>query len=677
MSTHAASASRPQLKANHGVERGAHGFNSGHEPPLNVGGGTAEVDRRGISLRWLVASVLTGLAGAALIGAAIYISHDGEITFAEIAERAVPAAPRSPSGDERALNTARKGDKLVRSEVVALAKQSFRAPMTVRNGDREAIRVRPFVRIATSLSLTSGAYAADIPPFNPLRLFSEGQGERFADAPAPTDADVSVVKRDLATLLIEINGPTLSDADVAAQIEEERRLASDAGRRAGGAMPAQLMLSRILRQPAELNDPFAESRPLDAPFSSIEVRVVPENVTTLAKIERTSDSPFEERDVAIRKGETIETTLRTAGATLDQIRGVVGAVGRTRAVAPSEGQQLRVLLGPGPVAAEGRQILRVILYGERGIEGIAALNDRGIFVSVTPPTDENAARTARQPVSEDEEEEDGGGVRLYTSLWETALKHDLPRNTIEELIRIFSYDVDFQRRVSSGDSFELFYALDDEGAGERPEILYAALTVGGEARRVFRFQSPDDGAVDYFDEAGRSLKKFLIRKPIADGQLRSGYGTRRHPILGYSKMHTGVDWANRIGTPIMAAGNGTVIKAEWDSGYGRRIEVQHANGYVTAYSHQSAFARGIAPGVRVRQGQLIGYVGSTGLSTGPHLHYEVIVNGHFVDPMKIRVPRGRELDGRILADFKRQREQVEALLQRAGNPNRFAQRETR
>ena len=196
-------------------------------------------------------------------------------------------------------------------------------------------------------------------------------------------------------------------------------------------------------------------------------------------------------------------------------------------------------------------------------------------------------------------------------------------------------------------------------------------------RRVFRFQAPDDGTVDYFDEAGRSLKKFLIRKPIADGQLRSGFGYRRHPILGYSKMHTGVDWSNRIGTPIMAAGNGTVIKAEWDSGYGRRVEVQHANGYVTAYSHQSAFARGIAPGARVRQGQLIGYVGSTGLSTGPHLHYEVIVNGHFVDPMKIRVPRGRELEGRMLADFKRQREQVETLLQRAGGQNRFAQRDAR
>nr|WP_246544683.1 M23 family metallopeptidase [Ancylobacter dichloromethanicus] len=137
---------------------------------------------------------------------------------------------------------------------------------------------------------------------------------------------------------------------------------------------------------------------------------------------------------------------------------------------------------------------------------------------------------------------------------------------------------------------------------------------------------------------------------------------RRHPILGYSRLHSGVDWADRTGTPIYAAGNGVIKKAAWTSGYGRRIEIQHANGYVTTYSHQSGFAKGIREGVRVRQGQLIGYIGSTGLSTGAHLHYEVLVNGRFVDPMRIRLPRGRALDGRILASFEKERETIDALL---------------
>jgi len=330
---------------------------------------------------------------------------------------------------------------------------------------------------------------------------------------------------------------------------------------------------------------------------------------------------------------------------------------------------MRVLLGPVPGGGKG--IVRVILFGERGIEGIAATNDRGIFVSVTPPEEPTARPAPQLADGEDEEEDEGrGGVRLYNSLYETALKNELPRQTVEELVRIFGYDVDFQRRVASGDNFEIFFGQDDENSP--PEILYAALTIGGEPRRVFRFQG-EDGSIDFFDEAGRSLRKFLVRKPIADGVLRSGFGYRRHPILGYSKMHTGVDWSNRIGTPIYAAGNGTVIKAEWDSGYGRRIEIQHTNGYVTAYSHQSRFANGIRPGARVRQGQVIGYVGNTGLSTGPHLHYEVMINGHFVDPMKIRLPRGRELDGKALAEFKRQRESVEALLERANQSTRLAQ----
>ncbi len=231
--------------------------------------------------------------------------------------------------------------------------------------------------------------------------------------------------------------------------------------------------------------------------------------------------------------------------------------------------------------------------------------------------------------------------------------------------------MDFQRRVSPGDTFEVFYGSDDENGP--PEILYAALTIGGEARRVFRYQG-DDGGIDFFDEQGRSLRKFLLRKPIAEGILRSGFGSRYHPILGYTRPHTGIDWANRIGTPILSAGNGTVIKAGWESGYGRRVEVQHANGYVTTYNHMSGFGKGVAPGAKVQQGQVVGYLGSTGLSTGPHLHYEVMINGHFVDPMKIRLPRGRELEGRGLAEFRRQREQIVGLEAQADNPTNIAQR---
>jgi murein DD-endopeptidase MepM/ murein hydrolase activator NlpD len=307
----------------------------------------------------------------------------------------------------------------------------------------------------------------------------------------------------------------------------------------------------------------------------------------------------------------------------------------------------------------------VSIFGEQGHEMTIALSDNGRYVSVEEPREMDLAN-----LGEDESEE-GQGMRLYQSIYETSLRNEIPRPMIDNMIRTFSFDVDLQRRVRPGDTFEVLYAGDEpEGHGE---ILYASLTFGDEVRRIYQFQTHDDGIIDYYDETGKSAKKFLIRKPMADGLFRSGFGPRRHPILGYVRQHTGVDWAADTGTHLYAAGNGTVIRAEWHrGGYGRRIEIQHLNGYVTSYSHLSGFARGIVAGATVRQGQVIGYVGNTGLSTGPHLHYEVQINKNFVDPMRIRLPRGRELDGPILADFERERKRIDSILERGSAMPRVA-----
>ncbi|MDJ1159584.1 M23 family metallopeptidase [Chelatococcus sp. SYSU_G07232] len=653
----------------------------GHEPPLDpVGLSTPQGDRRAVSLRWLAGSVLTGVSGAALIGAAIYVSLQGETTFAELPEPATLPAGRQ-AGTTEVAGTASKSDKLVKTQTVSAAKQSFKAPVTIRVADREVIKVKPFVRLATNLSLTTGTYATDIPPFNPLKLFAEGSDapERYADAPTETtDADVSVVKRDLHASEIDDSSPTLSDEEVEAQMAEERRLAAEAGKRPVLPLPPQLMLSRTLRQPDAIAGLQGYANPVDTPFSGLEVRVVPENVTVLAKKDAAGKDPLvEERIVVLKKGETLEQMLKANGATPEQIRSILAAIAdRLKLSAVGEGQQVKLLIAPGPRNGDARQIMRVTLLDEQSIQAMAAVNDRGAFVPVFLPQDEVVARGPGDAEEEEEDEEDeegGSGARLYASLYETALKNEIPRHIADEMVRIFASDVDFQRRVTGGDSLEIFYSEDEEGDGARAEILYASLSVGGETRRVYRYQSPDDNTIDYFDEEGRSLKKFLMRKPITDAIMRSGFGYRRHPVLGYSKMHTGVDWANKIGTPILAAGDGVVIKAGWESGYGKHTQIQHANGYVTTYSHQSAFARGIAPGTKVRQGQVIGYLGSTGLSTGPHLHYEVLVNGHFVNPMKIKVPRGRELDGRALAEFRRQRDQVNDLVAKAATSTVVAQ----
>ncbi len=664
----------------------------GDEPAITLDGARhPATERHGFSYRWLMASLLVGVCGCALLGGAVYIAVQGDTTFAEAPE----PVEATETGAQTAVPSARKGDKLVQQAALPTARQVIRAPFAQRVGDREVIKNRPFVRLSAGLSLTAGSLTADIPPFNPLRLFAEGGPtvERAAEAPAADmpDADVSIVKRDLGSVAFGNAPGGLSDAEVIAQLEEERANQAASGRRAVLPIPPQLMLSRTLRTPGEAPvGPLSYAPATETNFSNIEVRVVPENVTELAKTRAaaTREAPVEERVLLIRRGETLETVMRAAGATPEQFRTITAALGgRQRVQGLPEGQVVQITTVAGTRPGEPRQIVRVSLVNEGRVEMMAAVDDRGVFVPVQmaqeeEPRPRRAARLGR-PASGDEDEDtdqEGTGARLYDSLYETALRYEMPRPLIDEMVRIFAHDLDFQRRVGGGDSLEVIFTDEDDGEGSRTELLYASLSVGGETRRVYRFHAPDDGIIDFFDEEGRSLKKFLLRKPVAgDVEMRSGFGMRYHPILRYGKMHTGVDWANgRVGTPILAAGHGTVIKAGWDSGYGRRVEIQHANGYVTAYSHMSTFGRGIAEGARVRQGQVIGAIGNSGLSTGPHLHYEVIVNGSFVNPMKIRLPRGRELDGRVLTEFRRQREAIDDLIVRGGGSRVVAQqRDTR
>jgi murein DD-endopeptidase MepM/ murein hydrolase activator NlpD len=210
----------------------------------------------------------------------------------------------------------------------------------------------------------------------------------------------------------------------------------------------------------------------------------------------------------------------------------------------------------------------------------------------------------------------------------------------------------------------VLFSDEESGDAKKNEVRFAALTIAGETKKYYHFQTPDDGAYDYYDETGKSAKKFLVRKPVATGIMRSPFGWRSHPILHYAKLHTGVDWAAPFGTPIFAAGNGSIDEIGLKSGYGKYVRIKHANGYQTAYGHMTAFARGLDVGSRVRQGQVIGFVGSTGLSTGSHVHYEILVNDRFVDPMRIKLPRGRVLDGTTLAQFGKDREQLDAMMAR-------------
>jgi murein DD-endopeptidase MepM/ murein hydrolase activator NlpD len=254
---------------------------------------------------------------------------------------------------------------------------------------------------------------------------------------------------------------------------------------------------------------------------------------------------------------------------------------------------------------------------------------------------------------------------VYDGIYRASLSYGMNREMTALLVKLLASNVDLQGQLRPTDTIEAFFSVaDNKGkASEGSELLYVNARFGDNETRFYRFQNTDDDSIDYFDQDGRSIRQFLLRNPVPNARMTSSFGMRAHPILGRSLMHTGTDWAAPRGTPIIAAGNGTVEKAGWDSGgYGNQTLIRHGNGYVSSYAHQSAIAKGVREGTKVTQGQIIGYVGSTGQSTGSHLHYELIVNGTKVDPMKVRLPGGKSLEGKALARFEEERTRVDALL---------------
>lgn len=257
---------------------------------------------------------------------------------------------------------------------------------------------------------------------------------------------------------------------------------------------------------------------------------------------------------------------------------------------------------------------------------------------------------------------------IQTSLYADASAAGVPPPIIAGMIRVLSHEVDFQRQIQPADRFEVLYERQVDSAGEvagNGDVVFASLTLSGERVPIYRFET-DAGTYGYFDDRGESIRRGLMRTPIDGARLSSGFGPRRHPILGYTRMHRGVDFAAPSGTPILTAGDGVVTRAERNGGYGIYVRIRHDATYSTAYAHLSGIAMGIARGTRVRQGQIVGYVGSTGSSTGPHLHYEVHVHGEQVDPLSIDLPAETRLAATELERFRVARAEIDAAFRVAG-----------
>jgi murein DD-endopeptidase MepM/ murein hydrolase activator NlpD len=358
------------------------------------------------------------------------------------------------------------------------------------------------------------------------------------------------------------------------------------------------------------------------------------------------------RRLTVARGDTLMSLLTNAGIARGEAHAAITALRKVfspRNLRP--GQSVGITL-----AASDGEVPRLLGLDLRpdAESGVEVARDRGqAFV----------ARAFDRPLTR---EPLGARGRIESSLALAGREQGVPPGVLVELIRAFSFDVDFQREVRRGDSFEVVYETFFDETGQLAKtgrVLYAALTLSGDRLELYDF-TPKSGIGDYFNAKGQAARKSLMRTPIDGARLSSRFGMRRHPVLGYSKMHRGVDFAAPPGTPIYAAGSGVVESAGWNGGYGRYVRIRHNGTYKTAYAHMKGIARGIRRGKRVRQGQVIGYVGSTGRSTGPHLHYEVMVKGRQANPLRIKLPSGQKLKGGDLKKFEIARQEIDALRER-------------
>lgn len=344
--------------------------------------------------------------------------------------------------------------------------------------------------------------------------------------------------------------------------------------------------------------------------------------------------------VSISKGDTLDQVFETFGVPKDIS---VQAINSLKGVfSPRNfriGQQITLLFKP---TTDGGREFRGYRFAADPLRDVIIMDDggKGVFDATVVKKELTNVVTAKQGV-------------ITGSLIGAARRAGVPYSVVAEMIRVYSFSIDFQRDIHEGDKFEVMYHAKADKSGRvhsTGDMLYARLILAGKEYPIYRFETA--GRVDYYKADGTSNRRGLIRTPIDGARVSSGFGMRRHPVLGFSKMHKGIDFAAPQGTPIYAAGDGLVKQAGWVNGYGRYIKISHNASLATAYGHMSRFATGIRAGVRVKQGQVIGYVGHTGRATGNHLHYEIVMNGAQVNPVGVKVPTMNQLAGREMNRFK-------------------------
>lgn len=427
---------------------------------------------------------------------------------------------------------------------------------------------------------------------------------------------------------------------------------------------AGLLLSSVIQsvtgiQPAAEPDAFAMQSPVktqetESPAVMPATESEPEPAL-IPPVSIAKPTPPNEFTLKVRKGDTLSNMLTGKGVNYNEAHSIIAALKphyNPRQIVV--GQEITLKLNENKFSAESAfdvERLHIKLSPLRALE----LNQQG----------KGSFEIAVLEAELSEELASGGGV-INSSLYQTGVDSGVPPAILGTLINAYSYDVDFQREIKPGDKFNVVFETLKNDSGETAgygDVLYATLTLGDVEKKIYHF-TRENGEEGFYDEKGHSVRKALLRTPINGARLSSGFGMRRHPILGYGRMHKGVDFAAPRGTPVFAAGDGVVEYAARKGSYGNYVRLRHNNQYATAYAHLKGFSKAARRGNRVKQGDVIGYVGSTGASTGPHLHYEVLSAGRQVNPKNVKFPTGHTLSGQELAAFQESIKQINLIASR-------------
>ncbi|MDR3473236.1 MAG: M23 family metallopeptidase [Devosia sp.] len=607
---------------------------------------------RELSIAWLTGTVMTGLTSVLLMGAALYVSFEGQATFSTAYEALqILTSGSSAAPSNVTVKTARaRPIQQTKSEVEMVG-----AAIKENVDGKDMIRNQNFERIKATLATVATSLSDDVPAYDPVAVLAaadpiaSGKGTPAVSTDiygANVEGDVAVHLTALPATLVPARVITdQAAADFVKTTVEGAYSEQDTSLQAYAPTPADNGLHDL----GVVKDTLKEG--------------VAENVTVMPKNRAADDATLgrAERILTLHESAPLEATLLKNGFTQDMIDAIITTLHN---VYPSTdlpvGARLRILFGPSR-NSDTLIPYRMSIYIEDKHAATVALTDKGQYVLALAPPD------IKFPEEDTEDVNVASLPTIYRAIWETARKHDVPDDITRRIVGMYAYDIDETKKITAGDSIEMLET--PPVAGGKQELLYVSLGLGGTKHELFRFHE-DDGTVDFFDPNGESGKRFLNRRPLQGGGLgiSSPFGWRIHPIFHTRRLHTGVDLAAAEGTPIYAAGDGVVERAGWSSGYGRFVMIKHVNGFETAYGHMSRIADITQPGATVRQGQIIGYVGHTGFATGPHLHFEVRINGNFVDPLSVKLPRDKTLPAQDEQQFAQTVAQIQDLMKRDGTP---------